>query len=98
MEFGKALMNIPKVMVLLVWGRNGPALAETVPPNPRVSTKYLCEFAIPHMEANAKTHRPNSGLKGITFYRDDAPSHAAKVTLTKISELGMSQTPYLPYS
>jgi hypothetical protein len=42
------------------------------------------------MEANVKTHRPKQGLKGITFYWDNAPSHTAKMTIVKISELRMN--------
>jgi hypothetical protein len=42
------------------------------------------------MEANVITHRPKQGLKGITFPLDNASSHIAKVTIAKISELGMN--------
>jgi hypothetical protein len=67
----KALINTPKIMILVIWDVDGPALVEIVPPNLCVSTKYLCEFAIPHMEANVKTHRPKQGLKDITFHCDN---------------------------
>jgi hypothetical protein len=77
-------------MVLVIWGVDEPALFDIVPPNLRVRAKYLCEFAIPHMETNVKTHRPKQSLKGITFHWDNAPSQTAKVTIAKISELGMN--------
>jgi hypothetical protein len=63
-----ALINTQKIIVLLIWGGDGPALVEIIPLNLRVSPKHLCEFAIPHMEANVKTYRPKQGLKGITFH------------------------------
>jgi hypothetical protein len=74
----KALIKISKIMVLVIWGVDGPALIEIVPPNLRVSAKYFCEFAIPHMEASMKTHGPKEGLKDITFHCDNVPSHTAK--------------------
>jgi hypothetical protein len=40
---------------------------EIIPPNLQVTANYLCEFAIPHMKAKVKTHRPKQGLKRITF-------------------------------
>jgi hypothetical protein len=42
------------------------------------------------MKANVETHRPTQGLKRITFHWDNAPSHTAKVTIAKISELEMN--------
>jgi hypothetical protein len=59
------------------------------------------------MEANMKQHCSKQGLKGITFHWDNTPSHTAKVTIAKITELGMNQMlhppfppfpPYSPYS
>jgi histone-lysine N-methyltransferase SETMAR len=94
----KGLKQHTKVIVLVIWGLDGPALVEIVPPNVRVSAKYLCEFAIPSIEANVKTHRPKQGLKRIIFHWDHVASHRAKVTIAKISELGMNQMPHPPYS
>jgi histone-lysine N-methyltransferase SETMAR len=85
-------------MVLVIWGVDGLALVEIVSSNLRVGAKYLCEFAISHMEANGKTHRPEQNLKGITFNSDNAPNHIAEVTIAKISESRMNQMPHLPYS
>jgi hypothetical protein len=85
-------------MVLVIWGVDRPALVDIFPPNVRVSAKNFCEFAIPHMEANMKTHRRKQCLKDITLHWDDAPSHRAQLTMAKISELGMNQMPYPPYS
>jgi hypothetical protein len=79
-------------------GLDALALVEIVPPNLRVRAKYLCEFAIPHMETNVKTHRPKQGLKCITFHSDNAPNRTSKVMIAKISELGMNQMPHPPYS
>jgi hypothetical protein len=93
----KALINAPKIMVLIIWGADGLALAEIAPPNLRVSAKYLCEFAIPHLEARLKMRRPKPGLKCINFHWDNAPSHTAKVIIAKISELGMNQMPHPLY-
>jgi hypothetical protein len=64
----KALINTPKIFVLLIWSGDGPALVEIIPPNPGVNAKYLCKFTILHMEANVKAYRPKQGLKGITFH------------------------------
>jgi histone-lysine N-methyltransferase SETMAR len=89
----KALINTQKIRVLVICGVDGPVLVEIVPPNLRVSAKYLCEIVIPAMEAKVKTHRPEHGLKAITFRWDNAPTHTAKVTIAKISELGMNQMP-----
>jgi hypothetical protein len=50
------------------------------------------------MEANMTAHRPKQGLKGITFQRDNARRHIAKVAIAKISELGMNQMSHLSYS
>jgi hypothetical protein len=50
------------------------------------------------MEANVKTHHPKQGFKGIAFHWDNVPSHTAKVTIVKISELGMNKMPHPPYS
>jgi hypothetical protein len=83
MTKSKALINIPKLMVLVIWGVHGPALVEIVPPNLSVSAKCFCEFAIPHLEANLKKRRPKQGLKHITFHCDNAPSHTAKVAIAK---------------
>jgi hypothetical protein len=91
-------MNAPKFMILAIWDADGLALVEILPPNLRVSAKYLCEFAIPHLQASVKTHCPNQSLKGIPFYWDNAPRHRAKVTITKIRELGMNQMSDPPYS
>jgi hypothetical protein len=82
----KALINTPKLMVLVIWGMDRPVLFEIEPSNLRVSAKRLYEFAIPHMEASVKMHRPKQGLKRITFHWDNAPSHTANVTIAKISE------------
>jgi hypothetical protein len=79
--------QVPKIMVLVIWGVDGHALIEIVPPNLRINTKYLCEFAISHLEINMKMHRPKQGLKGITLHWDHAPNHTAKVTIAKNSEL-----------
>jgi histone-lysine N-methyltransferase SETMAR len=94
----KALINAPKIMVLVIWGVDGLALIEIITQNLHPSAKYLCEFTILHMEANVKTHCPKQCLKDITFHWDNAPSHTAKMTLDKISELGMNQIPHSPYS
>jgi hypothetical protein len=94
----KVLINIPKIMVFVIWGVDGPALVELVPSNLRISTKYLCEYAIPHMEANVKTYRPKQGFKNITFDWDNVPSHTTKVTIAKISKFEMNQMPHPPYS
>jgi hypothetical protein len=94
----KVLINTSKIMVLVIWVINGPALVELVQPNLRVNAKYLCEFVIPHMEANVKMHRPKQGLKGIAFHWDNVSSHTANVTIAKISELRMNQMPHLPSS
>jgi hypothetical protein len=45
--------------------------------------------------------RPKQVVKSISFPWDNAPSHAAKVAIAKISELGINQMrdpPYSPYS
>jgi hypothetical protein len=94
----KALINTPKIMVLIIWGAEGQALVEIFPLNLCVRTKYSCKFAIPYMEANVETHCPPQGLKGIIFHWDNAPSYTAKVTIAKISELEMNQMPNLPSS
>jgi transposase InsO family protein len=98
MAKSKALINTSKLAVLIIWGVDGPAPVEIVAPNLCISAKYICEFAIPHMEANVKTHRPEQGLKAITFHWDNAVSHTAQATTAKISELGMNQMPHPPYS
>jgi hypothetical protein len=64
----RALINTPKLMVLVICGADGPALVEIVPPNLRVSAKYLCEFTIPYMETNVKTHRTKQCLKDAAFH------------------------------
>jgi hypothetical protein len=92
----KVLIKFSKIMALIIWDVDGPALVEPISPNLRVSAKYLCEFTILHLDANVKTHRLKQGLKRITFHSDNAPSHTAKVTITKISELIMNQMPPLP--
>jgi histone-lysine N-methyltransferase SETMAR len=73
-------------------------LVETIPPNLRVGAKWLCEFAILHLEASVKTHRPNEGLKRLAFHEDNAPSPTATMTIATLSELGMNQMPRPPYS
>jgi hypothetical protein len=45
-------------MVLVIRNLDGLALLEIVPSNLSVNAKYLCEFAIPRMEANMKLHHP----------------------------------------
>jgi hypothetical protein len=50
------------------------------------------------MEASVKTHRPEQGLKGMTFHWDNAPSQTAAVIIVKISELGMSRMSHPPNS
>jgi hypothetical protein len=50
------------------------------------------------MKVNVKTNHPKQGRKGITFHRDNTPSHIANVKIAKISELGMKQMPNSPYS
>jgi hypothetical protein len=67
----RALTDTPKSMILVMWGVDGPSLVEIIPPSLRDSAKDLCEFAISHMEANMKTHRPKQGLKGLTFHSVD---------------------------
>jgi hypothetical protein len=37
-----------------------------------------------------KPHHTTQDLNGITFYWDNAPIRTAKVTIVKISELGMN--------
>jgi hypothetical protein len=64
----KALINAPKIMVSVIWGVDGHALVKIVTPNLRVIAKCLCEFAIPHMEATVKVHRPKQRLKSIIFH------------------------------
>jgi hypothetical protein len=74
----KTLANTPKIMVFVIWGIDELALVEIAAPNLRVSTKYSCEFAIPHMEANVKTHRPNQGLKGLALHWNNAQAAQPK--------------------
>jgi hypothetical protein len=64
----KTLINTSKIMVLVIWGVDRPALVEVVAPNLLRSCKYLCKFSITHMEANVKTHRSKQGLKDIIFH------------------------------
>jgi hypothetical protein len=59
----KVLLNAPSIMVLVKWGVGRPALAEIIPPNIRAGTEFLCEFAILHVEASVKTHRPEQASK-----------------------------------
>jgi hypothetical protein len=92
----KTLFKTVIIMVLVIWDVRGPALVEILPSNLRVSAKYLCKFAIRHMKSNAKTHCPKQDLKRITLHSDNVPSHRAKVTITKISELGMNQMSHSP--
>jgi hypothetical protein len=92
MTKAKALINTPKIMVLIIWSVDGLALVEIISPNLHCSVKYLCEFATLHIKANVKTHRPKQGLERITFHWNNAPSQTAKVTIAKISELGTNQT------
>jgi hypothetical protein len=94
----KPFINTPKIMVLVIWGVDGAVLVETVSQNPRVGAKYLCEFAILHLEASVKTHRINEGLKGITFHWDNAPNPTAKMIIATISKLEMNQMPHPTYS
>jgi hypothetical protein len=42
----RAFINIRKIMVLVIWGVDRPALVEIVLPNMLASAKYSCEFAI----------------------------------------------------
>jgi hypothetical protein len=85
-------------MVLVIWGVDGLALVEIVPSNLLIKAKYLCEFAILHMEANVKTYGPKQGFKDITFHWNNASSRIPKVRIVKISELGMNQMPHSAYS
>jgi transposase len=83
---------------LVIWGVDGSALVEIIPPNLRVNAKYFCEFAISDMEANVKTDPRKQGLKYITFHWDNAPIHTTRMTVAKIRELGMSQVHDPSYS
>jgi hypothetical protein len=51
----KGLNQHPKNHGFGQMGVDGPALVEIVSSNLRASAMYLCESAIPHMEASVKT-------------------------------------------
>jgi hypothetical protein len=70
-------------MVCVIWDLDGLALVEIVPPNLCGRAKYLWKFAIPHMEANMKTHRPKQGLNGVAFHWDHPSTRTTKVTIAK---------------
>jgi hypothetical protein len=53
----QALINTIKMIILVIWSRDGPALVEIVPPNLHVSAKDLCKFAIPYLKATVNAHR-----------------------------------------
>jgi hypothetical protein len=94
----KVIDQRPKVMILVVWGVDGAALVEIIPPDMRCSAKYMCKSALSHLEVSVRAHRPKQGLKGITFHWDNTSSHMATVKIHKIKELEMHQLPHPPYS
>jgi hypothetical protein len=94
----ETLINAPKIFVSVIWGVDEPALAEIIPQVSVLAPSTYVKLQSPSEsqceDASPKTRPPMS----ITFRLNDAPSHIAKVTVAKISELRMNQKPGPPYS
>jgi histone-lysine N-methyltransferase SETMAR len=94
----KALINAPKIMVLVIWGVDWAAPVEIVPAYLRARAKYMCDSVLLHLEVSVRACRANQGLRVITLQWDNAPSHTAKAAIAKVRDLEMKQMPDPPHS
>ena len=94
----RAGLHPMKVMLSIWWDFQGYIHLELLPTNTTITKEVYCaQLDRLNQELKNKRHHLVS-RKGVILHHDNAKPHTAKMTLSKIQELGWEILPHPPYS
>jgi [histone H3]-lysine36 N-dimethyltransferase SETMAR len=91
----KRSLHCKKTMLLVFWDKYGIVHHEFLPKNRTINKEFYCQV-LDRVDASIKLNR--TFLKRVVFLQDNARPHTAKLTKSKLQELGWQVLPHPPYS
>ena len=94
-------MDIKKVMYVIFFKNQGPAIQIAVPKGKSVNARFYKGKVLHKLKKYFSNRRPSTGLRGVRLLHDNASSHKAAIVpeylkQEKVVELPHPQPPYSP--
>ena len=89
----KRTMNIKKVMHVIFFTNQGPAIQIAVPKGKSVNARFYKGNVLHKLNKYFLSHRPATGLRGVRLLHDNASSHKA----AHLKQEKVVQPPHPPY-
>ena len=91
-------MSIKKVMYVIFFTNQGPAIQITVLKSKSVNAKFYKGKVLPKLKKYFKNRRPATGLRGVRLLHDNASSHKAAIVREYLKQEKVVELPHPPYS
>lgn len=99
-QVAKKDLHVRKVMLIIFWDVHGVVHREYLPNGQTITASKYCEI-LDRVQTALQEKRPGLFEEGrckVILQQDNATPHTARITKTKIRELGWEPMPHPPYS
>ena len=94
----KRTMSIKKVMYVIFFTNQGPAILIALPKGKSIYTRFNKGNALHKLKKYFLSRRPATGLHGVRLLHDNASSHKAAIVREYLKQEKVAELPHLPYS
>ena len=94
----KRIMSIKKVMYVLIFTNQGPAIQIAVPKGKSVNARFNKSNVLHKLKKYFLSRRPAIGLHGVRLLHDNASSHKAAIVREYLTQEKVFELPHPPYS
>ena len=94
----KRTMSIKKVMYVIFFTNQGPAIQIAVPKGKPVNARFYKDNVLHKLKKYFLRRRPSTGLRGVRLMHDNASSHKASIVCEYLKQEKVVELPNPPYS
>ena len=91
-------MSIKKVMYVILFTNQGPAIQIVVPKDKSVNARFYKGKVLHKLKKYFLNHRPATGLRVVRLLHDNASSHKAAIVHEYLKQENGVELPHPPYS
>ena len=91
-------MSIKKVMYVIFFSNQGPAIQIVVPKGISVNARFYKGYDLHKLKKYFLSRRPATGLRGARLLHDNASSHKAAIVREYLKQEKVVELPHPPYS
>ena len=91
-------MIIKKVMYVIFFTNQGPAIQIAVPKGKSVNARFYKGNVLHKLKKYFLSRRPATGLRGVRLLHDNASAHKAATVRENLKQVKVVELPHPPYS